>query len=1055
MAIISKSQQVYSNGTKSYWTVNSELDTSTGKVTATILSGRGSVVDEGPPSEVTKTLANNPAFSREPDFFNGLISAVNNQNESLVASNNQLNPPPATEPVPPATEAANNPNNLGATSASDDNSYDRVEAARLNSGKANSDTATNNENTTTSTLTRSFAGQTVAGTAATGTGTNSTVPESDPTDKPGKRNFNPLSQYSSYTYQISLYMITPDAYQAFIESGRKNINALVAADSSRNVVQGTGGAYIVAQSGGIGTSTPRAPGLEFDYYIDNLKIVSKPAGPSTTAASSETDISFTIYEPYGFSLVSKLQKAGETLRETSKLKNKNDLNNFTRTFYILGIRFLGYDEKGNLITEKSNTNGATQFDAGGSFERFYDIFIKKMTFKLDGKVSTYNFTAASVAPLTSFGNIRGRINKDSRLIADTVFDALKGPQGLFTQLNKQQEMLKRQNGPDGKPSIGEENVYDVEFLGSSDDIRNAPMITDADKKNKSLWPMSIAAKTQQVNDSLSITSTPDNSKRIITFVKNTSVIQAISSIISQSRYLTDALKTAYGNELDGMADVSNQENKPKPSKPIKWYSLTSEVIPKAYDPIVGDYAYKITYYIQPYETPYVTSPYVSATQRYQGPYKRYDYWFTGKNSEIINFEQEFDNSFYLASVSPSGSRTSQSGSAATPVIPNTRQNEDRTGATNVGKEAENSYLTSLFSPSSWAKSKITIMGDPDYLIQDTPNTINTVYKQFYGTDGFTINGNGGQVFIEIDFKEAVDYSTDNGLMNINESILFLKYPPAVKKVIKGVAFQVIEIESRFSGGKFTQVLTSRPTPFDTNAVSPAATASSTSSATTTGDLARADRTATNNRESSSTNNVVASNNPNTTTLGSGFTADPWVPPVDTTGGVNSDNISPPSTVTQVTAPTGGGSGVAEGVAGTITEPGVTNPVDTVRTATQSFTATVTAADAATAEQLALAAAQTQATSQFGNGIQYESFNEVRVKENSDPRLGVQSYTATYTVRASGVEGTVSVGPTPVVNRNVANDDAGSSIPVSAKALIQGADGGRENNNLDQLFRSGI
>lgn len=1001
------------------------------------------------------SLASSPNL--EPEAQQAMIQIANSGEwasikDQMEKAEEEAKPKPATEPVPPAAAATPNTNDLSATPASDDQSYDKAEAARLNGGKSNNDTETTNENSQQSTLNASFAGQTPAGTANVGQASNTAVTETDPGDKPGKRNFNPLSKYSSYTYQISLYMITPDAYQAFIESGRKNINVLVAAASSQNLVQGTGGAYIVAQSGGIGTSTPRAPGLEFDYYIDNLRIVSKPAGPSTTSASSETDISFTIYEPYGFSLISKLQKAGETLRETSKIKNKNDLTNFTRTFYILGIRFLGYDEQGNIITEKSNTNGATQFDAGGSFERFYDIFIKKMTFKLDGRMSTYNFSAASVGPLTSFGNIRGRINKDSRLIADTVFDALKGPQGLLTQLNKQQEMLKRQNGPEGKPSIGEENIYDVEFLGESDDIKNAPMITDADKKNKSLWPMSIAAKTQQVNDSLSITSTPDNSKRTITFVKNTSVIQAISSIISQSRYLTDALKTAYGNELDGQADVSNQENKSKPSKPIRWYSLTSEVVPRAYDPIVGDYAYKITYYIQPYETPYVASPYVSTTQKYQGPYKRYDYWFTGKNSEILNFEQQFDNSFYMASVSPSGSRQSQNSGAATPVVPNTRQNEDRTGATNVGKEAENSYLTSLFSPGNWASSKITIMGDPDYLIQDTPNTINTVYKQFYGSDGFTINGNGGQVFIEIDFKEAVDYNTDSGLMNINESILFLKYPPAVKNIIKGVAFQVIEIESRFSGGKFTQTLTCRPTPFDTNAV---ASSNAGSTPTTTGDFARADRATSNQRESTSGNTVVASNNPNTTTLGSGFTADPWVPPYDTTGGTNAVDVNTNTQVTQVTAPTGGGPGVAESVAGTAVETGSASPIDLVKTASQPFTASVSAATPEEAEKLALEDARAKAQSQFGSGTQFEQNSEFRVQESSDPVTGEPIYTAIYTVRANGVEGAAPRPATQVVNRNVANDDAGSSTSAAAKRLIQGNDGGREAGNLDQLFRSGI
>jgi hypothetical protein len=870
---------------------------------------------------------------------------------SQIPSYSSLTAPPQPAPAVPAKKVVrNNRNNLNRTEASDDKSYDKVETARLSKLKTDYNTGvTDTKNTSTT----------------------DTAP-----DKPGRRQFNPLSEFSSYNYQITLYMITPDAYQAFVESGRKNINALVAGDPSGKLVQGTGGACIVAQSGGLGTTIPRAPGMELDFYIDNLKITAAPAGPSTTSATSVTSIAFTIYEPYGFSLVSKLQKAGETLRQTSKLKNKNDLDNYTRGFFILGIRFLGYDAQGNIITEKNVENSSVAPDAGGMFERFYDIRITNMLFKLDGKISTYNFSATSISPLEAFGNIRGRIKKDARLVASTVYDALKGPQGLLTQLNKQQEELKKQNGPSGKPTIAEANVYDVEFLGDSDDIKNAEVVTEADKKNKLLWPMSQVSNTQQVNDTLTVTATPNNNKRTITFSKETSMIQAVSSIISQSKYLSNALIASYGNEIDGMANVENQERKATP-KPIKWYSLTSQVIPRAWDPIVGDYAYNITYYIQPYETPYVASAYVSNTTRYQGPYKRYDYWLTGQNSEILNFEQQFDNSFYNATVQATGSPESHGRGANIPTVPNTQQNEDKTGQLNAGKQAENSYLTSLYSPRTWSEAKITIIGDPDYLMQDTPNTINTVYRQFYGSDGFTINGTGGQVFIEIDFKEGVDYNNDNGLMTINESILFWKYPPELKNIIKGVAFQVIGLESRFQGGKFTQVLECRPTPFDTKAApegknAPAATArESTPTRRSSGEATATDPRRTNLPTNSK---PAAAASQNITTLGSGFVTDVPAPNPTEVRETNSVNLGYPTGGTQITSPTGGGPGLNDPVAGS-------------------------------------------------------SINSLTLRDGSVP--------------------------TPIVNKNVVNDDAISTLSASSKVLINGNDGGRETTNPDQFIRENL
>ena len=82
---------------------------------------------------------------------------------------------------------------------------------------------------------------------------------------PGRRLKNPLGSLASYNYQVALYMITPDAYDAFTASGRTNIEALQ--------TEGAGGAFLVAQSGGINNNnSQRAPGMELDYYIDNLEI---------------------------------------------------------------------------------------------------------------------------------------------------------------------------------------------------------------------------------------------------------------------------------------------------------------------------------------------------------------------------------------------------------------------------------------------------------------------------------------------------------------------------------------------------------------------------------------------------------------------------------------------------------------------------------------------------------------------------------------------------------------------------------------------------------------
>ena len=104
-----------------------------------------------------------------------------------------------------------------------------------------------------------------------------------------------------------------------------------------------------------------------------------------------------------------------------------------------------------------------------------------------------------------------------------------------------------------------------------------------------------------------------------------------------------------------------------------------------------------------------------------------------------------------------------------------------------------------------------ILGDPDFLVRDGAVSINEVYSKFYNTmDGYSINANGGQVFIEVAFKEAVDYGKggfNNGLMTINEEFFMVNYPPYIKDMTKGALIWLVNRTlNTFSNGVFTQDL---------------------------------------------------------------------------------------------------------------------------------------------------------------------------------------------------------------------------------------------------------
>lgn len=609
---------------------------------------------------------------------------------------------------------------------------------------------------------------------------------------PNKRQYNPLGEFSSYTYQITLYMITPDAYDRFIDSGRQKLDVL-----NQSSAKGQGGAFIICQSGGINnSSTKRANGFQYDYYIDDLKIDSYVNGKSTQSATNVTDITFNVTEPYGFSFITNLKRAADQLQSYSKTKNYKDLQNPTRQFFILGLRFQGYDVDGKIMTGKQNELDRTldpkeSDNSSGIFERYYDIIIRGIKFKINGQATVYNISANSLPPGIAMGLKHGFSNKEIQVTSGTVGGAVTE---FLDKLTRQQEVMLSEN------KIKVKNTYDVVFQDS--EIRDASIV-NKDDLNKFSYRMPVKQTAKSTEAAASKLNKPvDPNEKQLKFKNSTPILQAIETIIANSSYMRNAVEAVYSNNPNQSDKILTNPDKVT----INWYNISVKVTNAQWDDKVGDYAYTITYYIKKYITPIVVSAYAKISPKYYGPHKVYEYWYTGKNKEILNYEQSLDNAYFNVAVAPSGTGQSQGGPVDVPVVAQMRPNEVRVSALDKGLDTINTYVTSLYDPGSYAKVKLTIIGDPDFLIQDSPGSIKEVYDRFYGDDGFTINANGGQVFIEINFKEADDYDTNTGVLTINESIRFWAYPSEIQNRVKGVSYMVLKVTSNFRGGKFTQDL---------------------------------------------------------------------------------------------------------------------------------------------------------------------------------------------------------------------------------------------------------
>lgn len=674
----------------------------------------------------------------------------------------------------------------------------------------------------------------------------------DANDRPGKRLKNPLTLMSSYNYQLSLYIITPDAYDAFLANGRRDINvyaqrigeSVAASETNRQ-----GGAFLLAQSGGAGPD-PRAPGVKYDYYIDNLSFTHLASAKETLGPTGNIEFSFQIIEPYGFSFISNLKKAQAQFDEFARgvgAVGDTDAARFStaakssiptaKQFFILGIRFFGWDKSGKPVTGNETFEGSIldpdNLGTGAVFETFYELVVYEIKYKIDGKATVYNIKANAAAPSLGSNTKRGYIMSPIEASGSTVRDYLSGPNGLITKLNQEQQNLKNNN------SVEFPTTYKIKWIAKDAEEIALSSVVSETRDNKANQPGTPTQNTEQVNDATGTTATPNRNQVAISFSKETPIIQAIDTLFSRSKYVEDALTINYTDNNEFDPETKSAETSTTPKKPFKWFRITPSISNVKWDTILNDWAYDITYEIQTYLVPIIDSPFVSGTTKYYGPHKRYDYWYTGENSEVLSYEQTLDNQFYQdqPAGNPSSQQTENTEGNANRIAqaPNTTQNLDQnTSGGTLSTAAAAAVKNALYDPGSYTKATVQIMGDPDFLMQEATagfSGLNQAYSRHYG-DGFTIKPTGGYVFFEIDFKEAVDYSANEvsdlmedgrgisgvgGTMSINDSILFWDYPEGARDVVKGISYTLTKVKNSFRNGLFTQTLEAFINDFGTGA----------------------------------------------------------------------------------------------------------------------------------------------------------------------------------------------------------------------------------------------
>lgn len=649
---------------------------------------------------------------------------------------------------------------------------------------------------------------------------------------------NILSQYASYSYRASLYLMDPATAQRILNTGSRNL----------------GNAPLLVQTGGA-AAAGRSDFFSLDYYIDSIELKSFFVGKGTRLAHNVKEGKITILEPNGISFVQNLDSAVQRYFGTNNANNKR---NFASQIYMLVIRFYGYDDQGNLVRGGTNSNQVTNetSDPNAFVEKFYPLVITKLDFRIASKAVEYELHFKAPPYYINASQGRGTIPFQYEFSGKTVKDILAGPstysagqnavsaasvlpgradaevdasvsrylaqgapanagaaptnkatvrRGLMDELNLHQQKLKRAG------VIQYADEYNIEF--NLDSMANASVILPGLVKGST----SMAQPTTAADQKLGAKQSMDVNTQTQAVIAGTQIVQFIDFVMRRSSYIRDQQTTI----------IDNKTGKPKngPGANLRnttWYRIGFKAVPMLdkYDELRNDYAYKITYTVSPYLINQLNSPYFKYPV-FRGVHKSYQYWFTGKNTEVISYEESLNNLYYIALTQQNFQGATSSASQAVKLneqlkfLPVTASGESTQGGANDRTlEPAANAADQLYSPSDLKEASVTIVGDPAWLQQGEAfvalDRTNPNYFKPFLTDG-TINFDAQQVMFEVAFNSPRDYSLPTGLAQPSADRLnsLTQLDVEIRTPLNAQFSRVYiakECTSLFAGGKFTQNL---------------------------------------------------------------------------------------------------------------------------------------------------------------------------------------------------------------------------------------------------------
>jgi hypothetical protein len=635
---------------------------------------------------------------------------------------------------------------------------------------------------------------------------------------------NMFKLFNSYTYSISIYLMGAEQYNSMVSFGVKSVKDLT----------------LLIQSGGITNNIKdanygavRSEFFDLDFYIDDVTLKGLVSGQSNSASHNSFSLDFKIVEPNGFSFLDRLHGAVQKHNIDNGISSERI--NYASQNYLMVIRFYGYDKNGNAVSATDLSNQTSDIDTNISdsnavSEKFIPFQFSGIKFAIDNNTVEYKCSAVTPQSYIPSSIARGQIPFNVQLTGTTVEDLLTGESayapteddednlisgeqyltsGLFHALNTEQRLMVKEN---------HQEVADEYKIIFEDSTIRLSTVASGDFEQSAI-PESILAQDKLFNERISVLT----NKKYYAFSAGVQIMAVLDTILKTSSYITDQQQVIVDKKGNVVSNPKSQEST------FQWYKIRQQFKVKEYDNIRNDYGYEITYIISRYQVNDVKSPHF-ARSIYRGSHKEYDYWFTGENTEVLSFTQDY-NYLYFQSFGTQTKYVSMQNNARD-LIRRYRQAETESiqGDRNQQSQIAVNAASILYSPSDQASAKLKITGDPDWIAQSeifySPSVSLRNGLGAFMPDG-SVNYDSSEVLFAVNYNTNVDYNLLTGLADINkdindrERLLGLNSNEGIGSGVPSTSrvsliYRANTITSNFSKGAFDQTLEGTMMLFPTN-----------------------------------------------------------------------------------------------------------------------------------------------------------------------------------------------------------------------------------------------